>query len=68
MKWMEGRKEGIVVAGGQGKGNSLRQLSWPQGVVVDQLDTVYVADCRECSNHALDERSHRRKYHCWRKW
>ena len=27
------------------KGNSLRQLSSPQGVVVDQLDTVYVADC-----------------------
>jgi DNA-binding beta-propeller fold protein YncE len=45
MKWMEGAKEGIVVAGGQGKGSSLRQLSYPRGVVVDQLDTVYVADC-----------------------
>jgi hypothetical protein len=44
MKWMEGAKEGIVVAGGQGQGNSLRQLSSPGGVVVDQLDTVYVAD------------------------
>jgi DNA-binding beta-propeller fold protein YncE len=44
MKWMEGAKEGIVVAGGQGQGNSLRQLSSPRGVVVDQLDTVYVAD------------------------
>jgi sugar lactone lactonase YvrE len=44
MKWMEGTKEGIVVAGGQEKGNSLRQLSYPQGVAVDQLDTVYVAD------------------------
>jgi DNA-binding beta-propeller fold protein YncE len=44
MKWMEGAKQGIVVAGGQGQGNSLRQLSYPQGVVVDQLGTVYVAD------------------------
>ncbi|CAF5157948.1 unnamed protein product, partial [Rotaria sp. Silwood1] len=33
-----------VVAGGQGKGNDLTQLSYPQGVVVDQLGTVYVAD------------------------
>ena len=44
MKWMEGAKEGIVVAGGQGEGNSLRQLSSPGGVVVDHLGTVYVAD------------------------
>ncbi|CAF1555739.1 unnamed protein product, partial [Rotaria sp. Silwood1] len=32
------------VAGGQGQGNDLTQLSSPQGVVVDQLGTVYVAD------------------------
>ncbi|CAF1474254.1 unnamed protein product, partial [Rotaria sp. Silwood1] len=44
MKWMEGAKQGIVVAGGQGKGNGLTQLSYPRGVVVDQLGTVYVAD------------------------
>ncbi|CAF4673852.1 unnamed protein product, partial [Rotaria sp. Silwood2] len=37
-------KQGIVVAGGQGKGNGLTQLSYPYGVVVDQLGTVYVAD------------------------
>ncbi|CAF5028268.1 unnamed protein product [Rotaria sp. Silwood1] len=41
---MEGAKQGIVVAGGQGQGNDLTQLSCPQGVVVDQLGTVYVAD------------------------
>ncbi|CAF3878013.1 unnamed protein product, partial [Rotaria sp. Silwood1] len=45
MKWEEGAKQGIVVAGGQGEGNSLTQLNHPQGVVVDQLGTVYVADC-----------------------
>ncbi|CAF5079206.1 unnamed protein product [Rotaria sp. Silwood1] len=44
MKWMEGAKQGIVVAGGQGERNDLTQLSSPQGVVVDQLSTVYVAD------------------------
>ena len=27
MKWVKGAKEGIVVAGGQGQGNSLKQLS-----------------------------------------
>ncbi|CAF4748768.1 unnamed protein product, partial [Rotaria sp. Silwood2] len=32
------------VAGGQGEGNGLAQLSYPYGVVVDQLGTVYVAD------------------------
>ncbi|CAF3942688.1 unnamed protein product, partial [Rotaria sp. Silwood1] len=33
------------VAGGQEKGNSLTQLTGPNQVVVDQLCTVYVADC-----------------------
>ncbi|CAF4226025.1 unnamed protein product, partial [Rotaria sordida] len=41
---MEGAKQGIVVAGGQGQGNGLTQLPNPYGVVVDQLGTVYVAD------------------------
>ncbi|CAF3670334.1 unnamed protein product [Rotaria socialis] len=44
MKWMEGAKEGTTVAGGQGKGNGLTQLSSSEGVVIGQLDTVYVAD------------------------
>jgi len=44
MKWMKDAKEGIVVAGGQGQGNGLTQLSSPAGIIVDQLDTVYVAD------------------------
>jgi sugar lactone lactonase YvrE len=44
MKWVEGAKQGIVVAGGEGQGNGLTQLHYPNGVVVDQLGTVYVAD------------------------
>jgi hypothetical protein len=50
MKWMEGAKEGIVVAGGQDAGNGLTQLSSPLGVVVDQLGTVYVT---EYNNHRV---------------
>jgi DNA-binding beta-propeller fold protein YncE len=50
MKWMEGAHQGIVVAGGQGEGNGLTQLYYPKGVVVDQLDTVYVA---EEGNHRI---------------
>ncbi|CAF2998546.1 unnamed protein product, partial [Rotaria sp. Silwood2] len=44
MKWVEGSKQGIVVAGGQGEGNGPTQLYPPGGIVVDQLGTVYVAD------------------------
>ncbi|CAF4376444.1 unnamed protein product [Adineta steineri] len=44
MKWTKGAKEGIVVAGGNGKGDSLKQLYYPQGVIVDHLGQIYVAD------------------------
>jgi sugar lactone lactonase YvrE len=50
MKWVKGAKEGIIVAGGQGQGNSLKQLSYPQGIIVDQLGSVYVA---EWGNHRV---------------
>ncbi len=48
MRWLKGATEGIVVAGGQGEGNGLRQLLHPHGIIVDQLGSVYVADM---SNH-----------------
>jgi DNA-binding beta-propeller fold protein YncE len=44
MKWIKGTKEGIVVAGGQGVGNGLSQLSGPFGIIVDRLGTIYVTD------------------------
>jgi sugar lactone lactonase YvrE len=44
MKWLKDAKEGIVVAGGNGPGNSLTQLSHPQAVTVDQLGQIYVVD------------------------
>jgi DNA-binding beta-propeller fold protein YncE len=50
MKWTKNAIEGIVVAGGQGKGDTLTQLSKPRGITVDHLGTVYVADC---DNHRV---------------
>ncbi|CAF4238102.1 unnamed protein product [Adineta steineri] len=44
MKWKKNAKEGIIVAGGNGQGNSLKQLNHPEGVVVDHLGQIYVAD------------------------
>jgi sugar lactone lactonase YvrE len=41
---MKDAKEGSIVAGGQGEGDGLTQLSNPQGVIVDQSGNIYVAD------------------------
>jgi sugar lactone lactonase YvrE len=41
---MKGAQEGIVVAGGNGYGSSLKQLSYPEGVIVDLWGRIYVAD------------------------
>ncbi|CAF1953705.1 unnamed protein product [Rotaria magnacalcarata] len=50
MKWVEGAKEGIVVTVGQTDWNVLPQLNHPQGLFVDTLGTLYVADSR---NHRV---------------
>ncbi|CAF1612625.1 unnamed protein product [Rotaria magnacalcarata] len=50
MKWNNGAKEGIAVAGGEGEGNALIQLGRPNGLFVDSLATLYVADTR---NHRI---------------
>ncbi|CAF1665273.1 unnamed protein product, partial [Rotaria magnacalcarata] len=44
MKWVEGAKEGIVVAGGQGQGSAPTQLSCPLEIFVDTLGRLYVGD------------------------
>jgi sugar lactone lactonase YvrE len=44
MKWNKDAEEGIVVAGHQGQGDALTQLDHPQGLFVDTLGTLYVAD------------------------
>ncbi|CAF1485149.1 unnamed protein product [Adineta steineri] len=42
--WKQGDTEGIVVAGGNGKGNQLNQLDGPQYIFVDEYHSVYIAD------------------------
>jgi hypothetical protein len=44
MKWVNGAREGLVVAGGQGQGNDLSQLNNPRGLMIDSSITFYVAD------------------------
>ena len=39
-----GDRSGIVVAGGNGKGNQLNQLNWPTCLFVDEEIAVYVSD------------------------
>ncbi|CAF0794210.1 unnamed protein product [Adineta steineri] len=46
MKWRKNAKEGIIVAGGNGQGRNLNQLSKPQGIIVDHSSQIYVADWR----------------------
>jgi len=50
MKCVKDTKEGIVVAGRNGQGDMLAQLSYPYGVIVDHLGQIYVADC---GNHRV---------------
>ena len=40
-KWMQ---NGTTVAGGNGQGNGVNQLSNPYGVCIDEDETIYVAD------------------------
>ena len=45
-----GDKNGIVVAGGNGRGNQLNQLNWPTCLFVDKEQAVYVSDT---NNHRV---------------
>ena len=44
MKWIQDAKEGIIVAGGNGQGDRLTQLSHPTGIAVDQSGQIYVGN------------------------
>ncbi|CAF1238191.1 unnamed protein product [Adineta steineri] len=50
-RWKMGEyNEGVVVAGGNGKGNQLNQLNTPTFMFVDENQSVYVSDC---NNHRV---------------
>jgi sugar lactone lactonase YvrE len=43
-RWKMGETNKIIVAGGNGKGNRLDQLSGPAHIFIDEDDSVYVSD------------------------
>jgi sugar lactone lactonase YvrE len=43
-RWREGDTFGVVIAGGNGQGNHLNQLSTPTYIFIDQDNSVYVSD------------------------
>jgi sugar lactone lactonase YvrE len=47
-RWRIGEKNGTVVAGGNGQGDSLDQLNRPSYVFVDRDHSVYVSDTGNC--------------------
>lgn len=49
-RWKIGEREGLLVAGGNGKGNRLNQFNEPRYIFVDQNETIYVSDCK---NHRI---------------
>ena len=50
-RWKRGETNGIIVAGGNGKGNHLNQLNYPTYLFVDQDDSLYVSDDED--NHRV---------------
>ncbi|CAF1208910.1 unnamed protein product [Adineta ricciae] len=44
MKWRRDANEGLVVAGGNGRGKYLNQLDGPEGLAVDDFGHAYIAD------------------------
>jgi sugar lactone lactonase YvrE len=44
VKWIQGNRAGVVVAGGRGAGSRLSQLNNPNGIYVDSKGVMYIAD------------------------
>ncbi|CAF1127364.1 unnamed protein product [Adineta steineri] len=41
-KW---KQNAITVAGGNGQGQQLNQLTWPEGIFIDENKNIFIADC-----------------------
>ncbi|CAF1440652.1 unnamed protein product [Adineta ricciae] len=51
-KYKKWKQQGVTVAGGNGEGSGLNQLSYPVGIVIDENKTILIADNR---NNRIDE-------------
>ena len=49
-RWKMGDADGTLVAGGNGRGDQLNQLSYPSYIFIDDEQSVYVSDC---DNHRV---------------
>ncbi|CAF4288108.1 unnamed protein product, partial [Adineta steineri] len=49
-RWKQGDKKGELVAGGNGKGDHLNQLSCPTYIIIDENDSLYISDT---NNHRV---------------
>ncbi|CAF4217750.1 unnamed protein product [Adineta steineri] len=49
-RWKQGDKKGELIAGGNGKGNHLNQLSFPTNIFIDEDYSLYISDS---SNHRV---------------
>ncbi|CAF1444954.1 unnamed protein product [Adineta steineri] len=54
-KW---KQNAITVAGGNGEGQQLNQLHFPQGIFIDQKKNIFIVDCY---NHRIVEWKHNAK-------
>ncbi|CAF1305806.1 unnamed protein product [Adineta steineri] len=43
-RWKEGDEKGVLVAGGNGKGNHLNQLNHPRNIFIDEDYSLYISD------------------------
>jgi tripartite motif-containing protein 71 len=50
VKWLKGSKQGIIVAGGNGRGNGTHQLAYPRGVALHPNGDLFIADT---NNHRI---------------
>ena len=54
MRWNKGAKQGLIMAGGYGKGDQANQLSSPLGLKLDRQGNVYVVDNGNCRVQRFD--------------
>jgi hypothetical protein len=64
MKWLKEAKEGMIVAGGKGRGEEPTYLHCTNGIRVDEMGTVYVAEAGMIESHS-GRKVKREDLWCW---